>query len=94
MAQITTLQSYGLPGRTRSFSPKVESVPNLPDNMHIFSTTVIEPVYAPDNAGSILVQDSIEAQGSLYAGNGFSGTFTDHTGKTVTVVAGIITSVV
>lgn len=38
----------------------------LTSNIHIFSDAVIEPSYASDNSGSLLIQDDLEVQGGFF----------------------------
>jgi len=64
MAQVTTLQPYGVPGRTRTFAAKGLGTVNL----HIFSTTIVEPGHISDSGNNVLVAGQTEAQGGGFLG--------------------------
>lgn len=65
MAAITQYQPYGLPGQIRSFIAKTAAATTA---IHILSTALIAPEHATDNAGSVLIQDGLEVQGSQWTG--------------------------
>ena len=61
MAQITALQPYGVPGRTRTFSAKTAAVFTA---IHILSTGAITPLHASDSGDNLLLAGVLEAQGA------------------------------
>lgn len=65
MAQITALQFYGVPGRTRTFVAKAAAALAA---IHILSTGAINPNHASDSGNNLLINDTLEVQQDLYAG--------------------------
>lgn len=68
MAQQTSLQVYGIPGKLHSFAPKDPATGIQTTALHIFSAATIEPNHALDNASSVLVGGDFESQNDAYMG--------------------------
>lgn len=66
MAQITALQPYGVPGRTRTFSAKLPAVFVA---IHILSTIPVVPNHVFDSGNNLLIAGDIEIQGKMYCGD-------------------------
>lgn len=69
MAQITALQFYGVPGRTRTFSAKAVALIVVTTAIHIFSDSGIEPAHATDNRSSVLIKDGLEVRENIWVGD-------------------------
>ena len=98
MAQVTALQPYGVPGRTRSFVAKAAAAVVLVNI--IGSSAIVSPNHISDLGKNLLIEGDLEVRRNAYAkryfqdaNGGWTGTFTNGDAATVTVKGGIITGV-
>ena len=80
MAQATTLQPTGLPGKTRSFAAKAAATGVLTTLLNIISSATVEPNHIADLSSNLLMAGAIEVQGGAYFGGGSNHTDIDSTG--------------
>ncbi|MCK5604336.1 hypothetical protein KAR91_20775 [Candidatus Pacearchaeota archaeon] len=77
MAQKTTLQPTGLPGKLRSFLAKAVSALS---HVHIFSTANVSPNHVADSGNNVLIKGDTEVQGTSWMGGAANYTKIDREG--------------
>lgn len=65
MAQVTALQPYGVPGRTRTFTAKAAAMTVA---ISIIGASGTNPNFAADSGNNLLINDTLEVQKKFYSG--------------------------
>lgn len=90
MAQITALQPYGVPGRTRTFVAKAAAIAVA---IHVIGTDphLQNPNHIADSDDNLLVIGQVEARGGTYVGGATNRLKIDSSGKVIFIgTAGLV----
>lgn len=78
MAQITTLQPYGVPGRTRTFTAKTVAALTA---IQIIAASMPTLSHVTDSGINLVIEGEIELQGGIYVGGGTNYVKIDSSGN-------------